>query len=66
MTVTAIRPDLSTSEPTAESARVAELQEMIRSGRYAGYLAELTDVLVRAKAARAEVRDLTATSVLAA
>jgi hypothetical protein len=63
MTVTDIRPRL-----TAESARVAESQEMIRSGRYAGYLAELTDELVRAKAARAEVRDLTATatSVLAA
>ncbi|WP_433730871.1 hypothetical protein ACQP2Y_21225 [Actinoplanes sp. CA-051413] len=67
MTVTDIRPHL-TAEPTAspESARVAELQEMIRSGRYAGYLAELTDELERAKAARAEVRDLTATTVLAA
>ncbi|AEV86896.1 hypothetical protein ACWT_5878 [Actinoplanes sp. SE50] len=51
---------------TPESARVAELQEMIRSGQYAGYLDELTDALAKAKAARDEIRQLTATSALGA
>ena len=53
-------------EATAESRRVAELREMIRSGRYTGYLSELRDELAQAKAARDEMRDLTATSALAA
>ena len=53
-------------EATPESQRVAELQEMIRSGRYASYLDELKGELVRAKAARAEIRDLSAISLLGA
>jgi hypothetical protein len=67
VTVTDIRPAAAgESEPTRESERVAELQEMIRSGRYSGYLAELRDELAKAKAARDEVRHVTATSTLAA
>jgi len=63
MTTTALPPVTSS---TPESQRVAELQEMIRSGRYAGYLDELRGELAKAKAARAEIRDLTATSALGA
>lgn len=55
-----------TGEQTPESQRIAELQEMIRSGRYVGYLDELKSELDKAKAAREEMRTLTATSVLAA
>ena len=67
MTVTDIRIHVAPQpEPTPESLRVAELQEMIRSGRYAGYHDELRTELEKAKAARAEVRELTATTVLAA
>lgn len=67
MTVTELRPAATPQpEPTDESKRVADLQEMIRSGRYSGYLAELTDELAKAKGARDEVRTLTATSALAA
>lgn len=67
MTVTHLRTRIrSTAERTVESARVADLQEMIRSGRYDGFLDELLNELDKAKAARAEIRDLTATSVLAA
>lgn len=66
MTIAPERPTLTTTEPTVESARVAELRKMIRSGRYAGFLPELKDELEKAKAARAEIRDLTATTVLGA
>lgn len=66
MTVMDVWPVTAGKEPTPESARVAELQEMIRSGRYAGYLAELTDELARAKAARDEMRGLVAGAVLEA
>ncbi len=65
MTIAPERPP-PTAEATAESDRVAVLQEMIRSGRYAGYLDELRDELAKAKAARAEIRDLTATTMLGA
>jgi hypothetical protein len=53
------------STTTVESERVAELRAMIQSGRYSGYLAELTSELEQAKAARAEIVGLTATSTLA-
>jgi len=67
MTVTDIRTHVTPQpETTPESQRVAELQEMIRSGRYAGYHDELRTELEKAKLARAEVRDLTAASALAA
>ena len=67
MIVTDIRTHLAPQpEPTPELQRVAELQEMIRSGRYAGYHDELRTKLEKAKLARAEVRELTATTVLAA
>lgn len=68
MTVTDIRTRTTRPQPeqTSESKRVAELQEMIRSGRYCGYLEQLKDELDQAKAALAEVRELTATSALAA
>ena len=67
MTIAPERPTLTTEDPrTPESTRVAELQEMIRSGRYAGYLDELYGELEKAKAARAEIRDLTATTMLGA
>jgi hypothetical protein len=67
MTITPIRPAVS-ADPvsTPESERVAELQQMIRSGRYSGFLDELTDELAKAKAARDEMRALTATTALAA
>lgn len=51
-----------TVEQTPESRRVAELQQMIRSGRYAGYLDELTTELAKAKAARDEIATLGVTS----
>jgi hypothetical protein len=54
------------SEPTPESLRVAELQEMIRSGRYEGYLDELLTERDKAKAARDEMRRLTAGAALEA
>lgn len=67
MTVMDVRPTAAgEKEPTAESARVAELREMIRSGRYAGYLDELRDELAKAKAARGEIRALTARAALGA
>lgn len=66
MTVMDVRPTTAGREPTPESERVAELQEMIRSGRYSGYLAELTDELARAKAARDEMRGLVAGAALEA
>jgi hypothetical protein len=67
MTVTQIRSATTPQlEPTDESERVAKLQEMIRSGRYEGYLDELTDELAKAKGARNEMRALTAMSALAA
>ncbi len=66
MTTALERPTLTTAEPTPESARVAELKQMIRSGRYAGYLDELRGELAKAKPAQAAIRDLTATTVLGA
>ncbi len=69
MTITPIRPAVPSVREevsTPESDRVAVLQEMIRSGRYAGYLDELRGELEKAKAARSEIRQLTAVSVLAA
>ena len=71
MTVTDVHiPAPRTAGPddtvTPESDRVAELREMIRSGRYSGYLDELLSELDKAKAAQQEIRQLTATSVLGA
>jgi hypothetical protein len=56
--MTATTLPLPTVEPTPESQRVAELQQMIRSGRYAGYLDELKGELAKAKAARNEIATL--------
>ena len=47
MTVTAMPTLVDASTP--EAARVAELREMIRSGRYAGYLDELRQFTDRVK-----------------
>lgn len=55
-----------TMDATPESERVAELQEMIRSGRYSGWLDDLRDELAKAKAARDEMRRLTAVAALEA
>lgn len=66
MTVVDLPRPAADLEQTAESRRVTMLQEMIRSGRYSGYLAELADELAKAKAARDEMRRLVVTGALGA